>query len=57
MAAYYSALGTSAGVGNPPAAPGLQTTDNANPLDVRFAYSANGESTGYSAPLKVNFQQ
>jgi hypothetical protein len=54
--AYFSALGVSAGVGNPPAGAGFQTTDTADPLAARFSCSANGESTGYSKPLTVNFQ-
>lgn len=52
--AYFSALGVSAGVGNPPAQPGLTTTDTADPLDVRFTCSANGDSTGWSKAVNVN---
>ncbi|HKO11716.1 MAG TPA: hypothetical protein VJV22_07100 [Acidobacteriaceae bacterium] len=54
--AYFSALGLANGVGNPPAAPGLTTTDTVDPLAVRFSCSANGESTGLRSPLIVNFQ-
>jgi hypothetical protein len=54
--AYFSALGLANGVGNPPAAPGLTTTDSADPLDVRFACSVNGDSTGYSTSTNVNPQ-
>ena len=54
--AYLSALGTSAGVGNPPSAPGFTTSDTADPLRVRFSCSANGD-TVQSRPLTVNFQQ
>jgi len=45
---YFSALGISTGGGNPGGA-GLKSTDTADPLDVRFSCSANGNSTGYSA--------
>lgn len=55
--AYFSALGASAGVGNPPSQPGITTTDTADPLDVRFACSANGDSTGLSTPVNVNSPQ
>jgi hypothetical protein len=54
--AYFSALGLANGVGNPPAAPGLTTTDTTDPLDVRFGCAVNGVSTGPSAPLIVNFK-
>jgi hypothetical protein len=54
--AYFSALGLANGVGNPPLASGLTTTDTTNPLDVRFSCSAGSLSTGYSAPVNVNPQ-
>ncbi|HLI77920.1 MAG TPA: hypothetical protein VKV02_13320, partial [Acidobacteriaceae bacterium] len=54
--AYFSALGVPNGVGNPPLSPGFTTTDTTDPLDVRFACSVNGESTGYSATVNVNKQ-
>jgi hypothetical protein len=42
--AYFSALGISAGTGNPPAAPGFSTTDKVNPLNVRFHFNSPGEN-------------
>jgi hypothetical protein len=53
---YFSALGLANGTGNPPKEPGLTTTDSADPLDVRFSCSANGESIGFRKPATVNFQ-
>ena len=54
--AYFSALGVPNGVGNPPLSPGFTTTDTTDPLDVRFACSANGQTTGYSSTVNVNKQ-
>src|SRR5262249_43850157 len=42
--AYFSALGVSVGIGNPPAAPGFSTTDKVNPLNVRFHSTSAGEN-------------
>jgi len=42
--AYFSALGVSAGTGNPPAAPGFSATEKVNPLNVRFHYTSAGEN-------------
>ncbi len=53
--AYFTALGISSGTGNP-GGPGFTTTDMADPLETRFQCSANGDRTGRSAPLTVNFQ-
>jgi hypothetical protein len=57
MDAYFSALNTSTGVGNPPTGTGVTTSDTSDPLRVRFSCSANGVSTRPSPPLTVNFQQ
>jgi hypothetical protein len=53
--AYFSALGTSSGVGNP-GGPAFTTTDAADPLAVRFRIGANGVTTRASTPVTVNFQ-
>jgi hypothetical protein len=54
--AYFQALGVNPGpVGNP-GGPGFTTTDTNDPLETRFSCSANGQSTGTSAPVTVKFQ-
>ena len=56
--AYFSGLGVSAGVGNPPAAPGFSTTDKVNPLNVRFHFtgaSENGAGGSWSPTVIVNY--
>ena len=53
---YFTALGISPGTGNP-GGPGFTTTDMADPLETRFECSVNGDTTGHSAPLTVNFHQ
>jgi hypothetical protein len=55
--AYFSALGVANGVGNPPAAPGMASTDTTDPLDTRFGCNANGQTTPPSEPDKINFNQ
>jgi hypothetical protein len=55
-AAYFTGFGISSGVGNP-GGPGFTTTDTADPLVTRFQVSANGQRSGHSAPLIVNFSQ
>ncbi|MBV9183425.1 MAG: hypothetical protein JO356_19150 [Acidobacteria bacterium] len=54
---YFSALGESAGVGNPPAAPGFSTTDTADSLVVRFHCSDNGEGINWSPRTIVNYKK
>ena len=39
--AYFSALGETTGIGNPPAAPGFGTTDTTDPLSVKFHCTDN----------------
>jgi hypothetical protein len=53
--AYFTALGTSSGAGNP-GGPGFTTTAVDSPLVTRFRVSADGRSTPPSAPLIVNFE-
>ena len=53
--AYFTALGTSSGAGNP-GGPGFITTATESPLVTRFRVSADGRSTPPSAPLIVNFE-
>jgi hypothetical protein len=55
--AYFSALGLSNGVGNPPAAPGFSTTDKTDPLNVRFHCSDNGAGGSWSPTITINYQQ
>jgi hypothetical protein len=55
--AYFSALGHNNGVGNPPLNPGVTSTDMTDPLSVRFACKANGQTSQESQPLTVNFNQ
>jgi hypothetical protein len=55
--AYFSALNTSTGVGNPPTGTGLTTTDTADPLVVRFSCTVNDLIRVPSTPLTVNFKQ
>lgn len=54
--AYFSALGHNNGVGNPPLNPGVTSTDMTDPLSVRFACNANGQTSQQSQPMVVNFQ-
>jgi hypothetical protein len=57
---YLSALGVSAGTGNPPAAPGFSTTDTTYPLNVRFHFiNANDGGAGgsWSPTVTVNYRQ
>jgi hypothetical protein len=56
--AYFSALGVSAGVGNPPAAPGFSTTDTTYPLKVRFhltTASHHGHGGSWSPTVTINY--
>ena len=53
--AYFSALGVSNGVGNPPKAPGFSTTDMADPLNVRFHCSDNGAGGRWSPTVTLNY--
>jgi hypothetical protein len=56
---YFSALGVSAGTGNPPAAPGFSTTDTTDPLNVRFhctSASENGAGGRWSPTVTVNYK-
>jgi hypothetical protein len=59
--AYFSALGTSNGVGNPPAAPGFTTTDKADPLKVKFHCSGGDHDNDlddggrWSLPVTINY--
>jgi hypothetical protein len=55
--AYFSALNTSTGVGNPPTGTGLTTTDIADPLRVKFSCTVNDDIRVPSTPLTVNFKQ
>jgi hypothetical protein len=55
--AYFSAMNTSTGVGNPPTGTGLTTSDPTDPLRARFSCSVRGENGRSSEPLTVNFQQ
>lgn len=55
--AYFSALGVANGVGNPPAAPGVATTDTTDTLKTKFGCSVDGETSPPSQPVKVNFNQ
>jgi len=54
---YFSALGVSAGVGNPPAAPGFTIDDTADPLKVKFHCNADNGLLGgsWSQPSTVNY--
>jgi hypothetical protein len=53
---YLSALGVSAGTGNPPAAPGFSTTETAYPLNVRFHFTGgNGAGGSWSPTVTVNY--
>ena len=54
---YFSALGLSTGIGNPPTGTGFSTTDTTDPLKVTFGCTANGVPSGLATPLTVNFQQ
>lgn len=54
--AYFSALGLSTTVGNPPTGSGFTTTDSTDPLDVTFGCSANGVPSNFAPPITVNFQ-
>jgi hypothetical protein len=56
---YFSALGVSAGTGNPPAAPGFSSADRMNPLNVRFhltSASENGAGGSWSPTVTVNYK-
>src|SRR5260370_27151581 len=53
--AYFSALGVSSGAGNPGGF-GFQTTDTADPLNVRFHCSDNGSGGNWSPTVTVNFE-
>jgi hypothetical protein len=55
--AYFSAPGHNNGVGNPPLNPGVTSTDTTDPLSVRFACNANGQSSQESQPLTVDLNQ
>lgn len=50
--AYFSSLGVSPGNAKP-GGPGLMTTASSDAVEARFTCSANGESTGFSAPLTL----
>ena len=54
--AYFSALGHNNGIGNPPLNPGVTSTDTTDPLSVRFACNANGQTSQQSQPLVVDLQ-
>lgn len=56
-ASYFSAMGESNGIGNPPAAPGFSTTDKTDPLKVRFHCKDSDDVNGgrWSAPVTVNY--
>ena len=54
--AYFSALGHNNGVGNPPLNPGVTSTDMTDPLSVRFACNANGQTSQQSQPMTVSWQ-
>jgi glucuronyl esterase-like protein len=56
---YLSALGVSAGTGNPPAAPGFSTTNTAYPLNVRFHFTSASEigaGGSWSPTVTVNYK-
>jgi hypothetical protein len=56
---YFSALGVSAGTGNPPAAPGFSITDKTYPLNVRFHWtgaSNNGAGGSWSPTVTINYK-
>lgn len=55
--AYFSALGLSTTVGNPPTGSGFTTTDSTDPLEVTFGCSANGVPSHFAEPITVNFQK
>lgn len=57
--AYFSALGVSSGVGNPPAAPGFSSTDTTDPLNVRFhcnVAGSNGPGGSWSPTVTVRYK-
>jgi hypothetical protein len=57
---YFSALGVSAGTGNPPAAPGFSTTDTTYPLNVRFHWTSasdNGAGGSWSPTVTINYKR
>lgn len=54
---YFSALGLSTVVGNPPTGSGFSDTDSKDPLDVTFGCSANGIPSNFASPTTVNFLQ
>lgn len=51
--AYFSALGVASIVGDPPQAPGIQTTDTADPIKIRFHYRSGGAGGGWSPAVSV----
>jgi hypothetical protein len=56
---YFSALGVSAGTGNPPAAPGFTTTNTTYPLNVRFHWTSasdNGPGGSWSPTVTINYK-
>jgi hypothetical protein len=56
---YLSALGVSAGTGNPPAAPGFSTTDTTYPLNVRFHFTSatdDGAGGSWSPTVTINYR-
>lgn len=53
--AYFQALGAPSSVVGNAGGPGFTTTDAADPVEMRFQCTANGQSTGQSAPLTVKF--
>lgn len=56
--AYFSALGVSDGIGNPPAAAGFATTDTTDSLKVRYHCndSNNGSGGSWSPTSTVNYK-
>ena len=54
---FFSALGESNGIGNPPAAPGFSTTDTTDPLKVTFHCNADDSPFGgrWSRPATVHY--
>jgi hypothetical protein len=57
---YLSALGVSAGTGNPPAAPGFSTTETTHPLNVRFHFTSatdDGPGGSWSPTVTINYKQ
>lgn len=52
--AHLSVLGLSSVVGNPPQAPGFETTDTVDTLGVRFHYSDGAAGGGWSRAVSVN---